>query len=75
MPHTKQPYALLTLKRISELTMRPVSVIEALLSEHPEIQPTAIADFRPIFNRDGFLRIVFLLDQQDGARQNPRGRK
>jgi len=64
MPATS-PFPLLTIKRISELTGRPVSTVEATLGEHPEIQPTATADFRPVYDRDAFLRLLSLFDQAD----------
>ncbi len=63
------PFPLLTLKRISELTGRPVSAVETLLAEHPEIQPLATADHRPVYDREAFLRLLSLIDQADAKEQ------
>lgn len=56
---------LLTVRRISQLSNRPVSIIEQLLDEHPDIKPTAVADHRPVFDRTAYLRIIAALDQAD----------
>ena len=68
MPRTT-PFPLLTVKRISELTGRPVSVIESLLAENPDILPTATADFRPVYDREAFLRLLALLDQSEAREE------
>jgi hypothetical protein len=61
----KKPFALLTVKRISELAGKPVSKIQQILDEHPGIQPTATADHSPVYDRDAFLSILSLIDQSD----------
>ena len=66
---SKKPFALLTIKRISELTERPVSKIRDLLEEHPEILPTATADHFPVFDRDAFLSLLSILDQGDAKQE------
>ena len=58
---------LLTVRRISRLTGRPVSAIRGVLDEHPEIQPTAVADEREVFDRDTFLRLAALLQEAGRA--------
>jgi len=63
------PFPLLTVRRIAELTHRPVSEVEAILDEHPEIRPTAIADYRPVYDRDAFLRLLSLIDQTDAKQE------
>ena len=70
MNTTKQPFRLLTVLRIAELTRRPVSQIEGLLGEHPGIQPTAIADYRPVYDRESFLRLLSIIDQCDAAEKD-----
>lgn len=65
MSAINQPFALLTLRRIAELTGRPVSALQAVIDEHPEIRPTATADYAPVFDRDAFLRLLPLVDQDD----------
>ena len=62
---TKAPLALLTLRRISEVTGEPVSRMEQVLDEHPEIQPAAVADFRPVYDRNAFLQLLAVIDQAD----------
>ena len=69
MPAIKTPFPLLTVKRISELTRRPVSAVESLLAEHPEIQPTALADYRPVYDREAFLRLLSLIEQAEAHEQ------
>ena len=63
-----RPFPLLTVRRISRLTGQPVSIIRRLLDEHPEIRPSATADEHEVFDRDAFLRILSIGDQ-DSARR------
>ncbi len=72
MPEVKQPFALLTLRRIAELTRQPVSSLQDILDEHPDIRPTATADYSPVFDRDAFLRLLSLVDQRDARREAAR---
>ena len=51
-----------------ELTKRSVSEIQSLLDEHPDIRPTAIADYRPVYDREAFLRLLVAIDQWDAQR-------
>lgn len=67
MTTTNQPFTLLTVRRISELTGRPVSEVERLLDEHPNIRPTAVADYRPVYDREAFLRLLSIIDQRDAT--------
>ena len=69
MKPTTYPFRLLTVRRIAELTARPVSVIEGLLDDHPNIQPTAIADYRRVYDREAFLRLLSIIDQCDAAEE------
>lgn len=62
----RRPLKLLTLRRICRLTRTPGSVIRDLLIEHPEIQPAATADGVEVFDRDGFLTLLALLEQHEG---------
>ena len=62
-----RPFELLTLRRIAEVTRRPVSDIERLLDEHPDIRPTAVADYRPVYDRDAFLKVLALIDKTEGV--------
>lgn len=64
----RRPLELLTLRRICRLTRTPASVIRRLLVEHPEIQPAAIADGLEVFDRDGFLTLLALLEQREARR-------
>ncbi len=64
---TTRPFELLTLRRIAEVTRRPVSDIERLLDEHPDIRPTAVADYRPVYDRDAFLKVLALIDKTEGV--------
>ena len=68
MKATTQLLRLLTVRRIAELTERPVSEIHHVLDEHPDIRPTAIADYRPVYDRDAFLKLLSIIDQQDAKR-------
>ncbi|MFV0445445.1 MAG: hypothetical protein ACK5Q5_17845 [Planctomycetaceae bacterium] len=61
------PTPLLTVRRISQLTSRPVSLIRRILDEHPGIQPRAIADRQPIYDRTALASITSILDQLDAA--------
>ena len=61
------PLPLLTLRRISRLSGRPLSAIRRILDEHPEIQPAAVADGRDVYDRGAYLRLLSLVDQADAA--------
>ena len=52
MKTKKQPFALLTIRRIAELTDRSVSEIQHVIDEQPGISPVAVADYMPVFDRN-----------------------
>ena len=55
---------LLTIRRISRLTGQPVSAIQQMLDEHPDILPAAVADDAEVYDRDTFLRLASLIQQR-----------
>lgn len=67
MPRTAGPFALLTVLRMAELARQPVSRIERLIADAPDIRPTAVADGRPVYERQAFLRVLSLLEQSDAS--------
>jgi len=62
-----RPLPLLTIRRISAVTGQPVSAIRQLLDEHPEIQPLAVADQQPVYDRDALVRLLAIIDQSAAA--------
>ena len=64
MTNDQLPVLLLTIRRISQVTRRPVSEIRRVLDEHPEILPAAVADLRPVFDLDAFRAIREALREQ-----------
>lgn len=66
MPQT-HPLPLLTVRRISRLSRKPLSMIRRLLDEHPEIQPAAVADGHEVFDRTAYLQLLALIDQADAG--------
>jgi len=62
-----RPLPLLTIRRISAVTGQPVSAIRQLLDEHPEIQPLAVADQQPVYDRDALVRLLDLIGQPVAA--------
>ena len=61
MNETLTPIPLITVRRISQVTGLPVSEVRRILDEHPDIRPAAVADFRPVYDRDALRRFCEII--------------